>query len=72
MNVIKDITELVIYEDVDGVKTAHSRNPAYTEFLLKRLPIWIEILIQSETNSALYEMVEKAEVIYFLSRKNDV
>jgi hypothetical protein len=67
MSVIKTITEVVVYEDVDGNNTVFLRGQE-DNCLLERWVKWQHILREAETNQCLEKVIQQAEIIYELSR----
>jgi hypothetical protein len=71
---IKNIEEIVIYESPDGGKTVYSRKSGSNERMkiiedpekphYDRWYLWKQILIESETNLSLNDIVRQAEMIY--------
>jgi hypothetical protein len=71
---IKNIEEIIIYESPDGGKTVYSRNSGSKERMTiiedpekphyDRWYMWKQILIESETNPALNDIVRQAEMVY--------
>jgi len=82
MNVSK-ITELTIYESPDGGRTVYARRPGsnHKEVHLKDPAIdkelaelknqekWQMILAERKNNAELNELLEKAEILYELSKR---
>lgn len=80
---IKKITEVTIFESPDGGRTVYARNPgAKTRDLYSRDPAlekeladlrqqerWQFILAARQSDSAINELCERAEVLYELSKK---
>lgn len=77
--IIKSVEELTIYESPDGGKTIYARKPGDTERTLiqedpqksvhDRWFKWRDILHASEDNVALKDLVEKAELVYEIIKK---
>ena len=73
---IKNIEEIVIYESPDGGKTVYSRKSGSTERMkmiedpekphYDRWYLWKQILIESENNPALNNIVKQAEMVYLI------
>jgi len=78
MTIIKSIEEITIFESPDGGKTVYARKSGETErTLIKEDPDkkdrdrwleWRDILRASETNPALADLIQKAEVIWRLTK----
>ena len=82
---VKKITEVTIYESPDGGKTVYSRQngSAMRELhsisaemeseieRVRRQDIWMAILKMSERSPALQEAVDRAIVLYELSKTDD-
>lgn len=82
MNVSK-ITEVTIYESPDGGRTVYARRPGSNHrelhlrdpeldkelAELKNQERWQQILAARVTNPELNDLLEKAEILYELSRK---
>jgi hypothetical protein len=80
---IDKITEVTIFESPDGGKTVYARHPGshvrelYSrdpklveqEKELKQQERWQYILAARQTNSAINELCEQAEILYELSKK---
>ena len=80
--IIKNIEEITIFESPDGGKTVYSRKSGETDRTLvwedpeakkeklfqQRWVEWRDILIASEDNQGLKELVEKAEMFYKLQK----
>lgn len=76
---MKNNTEAVIFESPDGGKTIYSRKYGSLERTLvtkdsskhytKKLDEWKNILTAAEKNSELRNALEKAEMIYALSKE---
>ena len=80
---VSKITEITIYESPDGGRTVyarrpgsnhrelHMRDPELDKELadLKNQEKWQQILAARADNPELNELLEKAEIIYELSRK---
>ena len=60
-----------MYEDMDGIKTIHTRSStaAYDdESLLERWVKWQHILRDAQENSVLASAIEQVEILYELGR----
>ena len=78
MTIIKSIEEIWIYESPDGGKTIYRRKSGETERTLiredpdkkdrDRWLEWRDILEASKNNTALADLIEKAEVIWRLTK----
>ena len=78
MTIIKNIEEITIFESPDGGKTVYARKSGQTERTLiredpeqkyrDRWVEWRDILRASETNPALADLIEKAEMIWRLTK----
>ena len=82
MNVSK-ITEVTIYESPDGGRTVYARRPGQTHrelhlrdpeldkelAELRNQEKWQQILALRATNPELNDLLEKAEILYELSKK---
>jgi hypothetical protein len=78
MTIIKSIEEVTIFESPDGGKTIYSRKSGQTERTLiqedpdkKNRDRWLEwrdILEASKDNTALADLIEKAETIWHLTK----
>jgi hypothetical protein len=82
---VKKITEVTIYESPDGGKTVYSRTNGSTMRELhsisaemeseiervRRQDSWMAILKMSERSPALQEAVDRAIVLYELSKTDD-
>jgi hypothetical protein len=80
---ISKITEVTIYETPDGGRTVYARRPGSTHREvhlqdpniekdladLKRQERWQFILAARQTNPELNDLLEKAEILYELSKK---
>jgi len=80
---IDKITEVTIFESPDGGRTVYARHPGsgtrelYSrdpklveqEKELKQQERWQYILAARQTNSAINELCEQAEILYELSKK---
>lgn len=81
MTTIKSVKEIYIYESPDGGKTVYSRKPGTLErTIFKEEPPthwkakwyeWDEILQAAESNPALADAINKAEMIYALIKKEN-
>lgn len=70
-----------IYESPDGGKTIYSRLPGCLDRMLIKESVanrrmatmdkWRDILIEAETNPTLKELVDKAEMVYALIKKEN-
>lgn len=79
MTIIKSIEEVTIFESPDGGKTIYSRKSGDTnKELIKEDPQlkdrqrwleWRDILEASKDNTALADLIEKAEMIWKLIKK---
>jgi len=78
MTIIKSIEEITIFESPDGGKTVYARKSGEADRTLiiedpekkyrDRWVEWRDILRASETNPALADLIEKAEVIWRLTK----
>ena len=80
---VSKITEVTIYESPDGGRTVYARRPGSNHrelhlrdpeldkelAELKNQEKWQQILAARATNSELNDLLEKAEILYELSRK---
>jgi hypothetical protein len=81
MTIIKSIEEITIYESPDGGKTVYARKSGDTDRTLiredpdKRVHDrwfkWRDILHMSEDNVTLKDLVEKAEMVYEIVKKEN-
>jgi hypothetical protein len=78
MTIIKSIEEVTIFESPDGGKTIYSRKSGQTERTLiqedpgkkdrDRWLEWRDILEASKDNTALADLIQKAETIWHLTK----
>lgn len=59
-----------MYEDMDGIKTIHTRSSTAQddESLLERWVKWQHILRDAQENSVLASAIEQVEILYELGR----
>jgi hypothetical protein len=79
--IIKSVEEITIYESPDGGKTIYARKPGDKDRTLiqedpqkrvhDRWLKWRDILHMSEDNVTLKELVEKAEMVYEIIKKEN-
>ncbi len=79
MTIIKSIEEITIFESPDGGKTVYARKSGETERTLiredpdkkdrDRWLEWRDILEASKDNTALADLIQKAEMIWHLTKK---
>ena len=79
MSMIKSCEEIIIYESPDGGKTVYSRKSGSSDrHMLKedtnkhhvtKWYEWKEILMLAETEPALANAINKAEMLYVLLKK---
>lgn len=75
---IKRSEELIIYESPDGGRTVYSRKSGQLDrTLIKHEPnthdrwlLWRDILKAADSDPALASVVEQAEIVYHLGRKD--
>lgn len=70
-----------IFESPDGGKTIYSRQPhstdreliqkSHTRQLLDRIEHWMAIVAAAENNPALKNILDQAEMVYALTKKED-
>ncbi len=78
MTIIKSIEEITIFESPDGGKTVYARKSGETERTMiiedpakkdrDRWLEWRDILEASKDNTALADLIEKAEMIWRLTK----
>jgi len=78
MTIIKSIEEVTIFESPDGGKTIYSRKSGESERTLvredpgkkdrERWLEWRDILEASKDNTALADLIQKAETIWHLTK----
>ena len=78
---INQIEEYVVYESPDGDKTVYSRKSRSSDRSLtkedpenkitKRWLAWREIIKLAETEPSLRDLVEQAEIVYALIKKEN-
>jgi hypothetical protein len=78
MTIIKSIEEITIFESPDGGKTVYARKSGETERTMiiedperkyrDRWLEWRDILEASKDNPALADLIEKAELIWRLTK----
>jgi hypothetical protein len=78
MTIIKSIEEITIFESPDGGKTVYARKSGETERTLiredpdkkdrDRWLEWRDILEASKDNTALADLIQKAETIWHLTK----
>ena len=81
MSMIKSCEEIIIYESPDGGKTIYSRKSGSSDrTLIREDPDkhyvtkwyeWKEILKLAETEPALANIINKAEMLYVLLKKEE-
>ena len=75
---IKRSEELIIYESPDGGRTVYSRKSGQLDRTLvkkedkdsDRWLLWRDILKAADSDPALASVVEQAEIVYHLGRKD--
>lgn len=71
-----------IFESPDGGKTVYSRQPHYTERILirsdeegiertRKWDLWGNILLEAKHNIALKDLIDKVEMVYALTKKEN-